>query len=111
LSNVYFYFQKTDYVVHDGDEKRGDSFMPYHKNKQQAFQAAQQGTQQAKDLYDSLVDNDPNYGSMVKRLKNEINEAFENINNALEVASETQRKRLETFREELQKIVSDINEE
>jgi uncharacterized phage infection (PIP) family protein YhgE len=85
--------------------------MPYHKDKQQAFQAAQQGTKQAKDLYDSLVKNDPDYGSRVKRLKNEVNEAFENINNALVVASETQRKRLETFREELQNIVTDIDEE
>lgn len=55
----------------------GDDKMPYHKNKQQAFQAAQQGTEQARDVYESIVKNDPDYGVHLKRLKNEVNEAYQ----------------------------------
>lgn len=83
--------------------------MPYNKNKQQAFQAAQQGTNQAKDVYESIIKNDPDYGSQLKRLKNEVNEAYEQINNALEVASEHQREQLEQFQSDLQSIVNEVN--
>lgn len=85
--------------------------MPYHKDKQQAFQAAQQGTEQAKDVFNAIVRNDPNYGHDFKRLENEVNEAMEQINNALEVASETQRPQLMQFQQELQSILQQGNDQ
>ncbi|MBA2870990.1 phenylalanyl-tRNA synthetase alpha subunit [Anoxybacillus calidus] len=84
--------------------------MPYHKDKQQAFQAAQQGTMEAKEWYENLVHDRADYGSQLKHLKQEVNEAFEQINNALEVASETQRAQLEQFRSDLEAIVSEVNQ-
>ncbi|WP_223700042.1 hypothetical protein [Sutcliffiella deserti] len=83
--------------------------MPYNKDKQQAFQAAQQGTEQARDVYEAIVKNDPDYGHDFKRLENEVNEAMEQINNALEVASETQRPQLMQFQEDLQTILQQGN--
>ncbi|QFT89007.1 hypothetical protein FIU87_10150 [Bacillus sp. THAF10] len=85
--------------------------MPYHKDKQQAFQAAQQGTEQAMDVYHSIVKNDPSYGHDFKRLENEVNEALEQINNALEVASETQRPQLQQFQQDLQRMIQQGNGE
>jgi len=84
--------------------------MPYHQNKQDAFQAAEKGTMEAKEWYDHLVRDQADYGSQLKHLKQEVNEAFEQINNAMEVASETQRSRLEQFRQDLQGIVNEVNE-
>ncbi|MGD6794727.1 hypothetical protein [Metabacillus indicus] len=83
--------------------------MPYHKNKQQAFQAAQQGTAQAENMYQQLSAETPDYGIQLSHLKEEINEAYEQINNALEVASETQRETLEQYRKDLSKIVAQVN--
>ncbi len=84
--------------------------MPYHKDKQQAFQAAQQGTEQARDIYENIVTNDPDYGAHLKRLKNEVNEAYQQIENALEVASEHQKSQLQQFHSDLQSIMNEVNE-
>ncbi|WP_077617928.1 hypothetical protein [Bacillus sinesaloumensis] len=84
--------------------------MPYHKDKQQAFQAAQQGTEQARDVYENIVSNDPDYGAHLKRLKNEVNEAYQQIENALEVASEHQKSQLQQFQQDLQSIMNEVNE-
>ncbi len=43
-----------------------DCIMPYHKDKQQAFQAAQQGVTQAENAFNNIVKNDPNYGHDLK---------------------------------------------
>lgn len=85
--------------------------MPYHKDKQQAFQAAQQGVNEAQQLYSEIVKDSANYGHQLKHLKKEVIEAQQQIENALEVASETQRKRLEEYQEALEQIVSEVNEE
>lgn len=84
--------------------------MPYHKNSQQAFQAAQQGTEQARDVYANIVSNDPDYGAHLKRLKNEVNEAYQQIENALEVASEHQKSQLQQFQQDLQSIMNEVND-
>ncbi|MEH7237345.1 hypothetical protein [Bacillus sp. JJ1562] len=84
--------------------------MPYHKDKQQAFQAAQQGTEQAKDIYANIVSDDPDYGAHLKQLKNEVNEAYQQIENALEVASEHQKSQLQQFQQDLQSIINEVNE-
>lgn len=77
---------------------------PYHKDKQQAFQAAEQGFEEAKDIYESLDESAPDYGHQLKRLGKEIGEAEQQIENAHEVAGEIQRKRLEEFQSELNKM-------
>ncbi|MCC3357374.1 hypothetical protein [Bacillus sp. REN16] len=84
--------------------------MPYHKDKQQAFQAAQQGTEQARDVYENIVSNDPDYGAHLKRLKNEVNEAYQQIENALEVASEHQKSQLQQFQQDLQSIMNEVKD-
>jgi len=83
--------------------------VPYHKNKQQAFQAAQQGVTEAQDVYENIVKDSADYGQQLKHLKQEVNEAFAQIENALENASEKQRKRLEQYREDLSAIVEEVN--
>ncbi|MCM3236386.1 hypothetical protein M3589_01455 [Heyndrickxia oleronia] len=83
--------------------------MPYHKNKQQAFQAAQQGMKQLNDVYSQLVRDSDNYGQQLKHVKNEVNETYQQIENAMEVASETQRQQLEKFRSDIEQIVNDVN--
>ena len=61
--------------------------MPYHKNKQQAFQAAQQGVEDAQELYYEIVRDKEGYGHQLKHLKQEVNEAYQQIENALSSSS------------------------
>jgi hypothetical protein len=84
--------------------------MPYHKNKQQAFQAAQQGVEEVEELYSNIVQDSASYGHQLQHLKNEVNEAYQQIENALEVASEKQRAQLKQFQSDLQSIVNKVNE-
>ncbi|KYD08582.1 hypothetical protein MXL46_13345 [Heyndrickxia sporothermodurans] len=83
--------------------------MPYHKNKQQAFQAAQQGMKQLDDVYNNLVQDDASYGQQLKHLKQEVNETYQQIENAMEVASETQRQQLEKYLSDIEQIVNEVN--
>jgi flagellar biosynthesis chaperone FliJ len=83
--------------------------MPYHKDKQQAFQAAQQGVEDAQELYHEIVRDSASYGHQLKHLQQEVNEAYQQIENALEVASEHQRAQLERFQQDLQQMVSEVN--
>ncbi|WP_410979831.1 hypothetical protein [Bacillus cereus] len=84
--------------------------MPYHKDKQQAFQAAQQGVTQAENAFNNIVKNDSNYGHDLKELRQEVQEAYEQIQNALEVASETQRPQLEQYENNLQNIMQHVDQ-
>jgi methyl-accepting chemotaxis protein len=84
--------------------------LPYHKNKQQAFQAAQQGVNEAQELYHEIVKDSASYGHQLKHLKEEINEALQQIENALEVASEHQKSQLEQFRQDVTAIANEVNE-
>lgn len=84
--------------------------MPHHKNKQQAFQAAQQGVNEAQGFYSDIVRDSANYGHQLKHLKNEVNEALQQIENALEVASETQKVQLEQFRQDISAIAYEVNQ-
>lgn len=84
--------------------------MPYHKNKQQAFQAAQQGVEDVEEQYYEIVRESPNYGHQLQHLKQEVNEAYQQIENALEVASEHQRVQLEKFQNDLHKILDEVNQ-
>ena len=83
--------------------------MPYHKNKQQAFQAAQQGIEDVEELYFEIVQDSASYGPQLNHLKKEVNEAYQQIENALEVASENQSIQLEQFQCDLQSMVNEVN--
>jgi F0F1-type ATP synthase membrane subunit b/b' len=82
---------------------------PYNKDKQQAFQAAQQGYEEAQGLAATIISDSASYGHQLKHLKQEVNEAYQQIENALEVASEHQRAQLERFQQDLQSIVAEVN--
>jgi F0F1-type ATP synthase membrane subunit b/b' len=83
--------------------------MPYHKDKQQSFQAAQQGYEDAQGLYSEIIRDSASYGHQLKHLKNEVIEAYQQIENALENASEHQRAQLERFQQDLRKMVDEVN--
>ncbi|MCA1058734.1 hypothetical protein LCL96_07290 [Rossellomorea aquimaris] len=85
--------------------------MPYHKNKQQAFQAAEQSVTEVQNTVNELVLDGASYGSQLAHLKNEVNEAYQQIENALEVASDTQRAQLQQFKSDLSSIVNEVNEQ
>ncbi len=80
--------------------------MPYHKDKQQSFQAAQQGYEQAKAAQKEIVTDSSDYGKQLSHLEQEVNEAYEQINNALETASEHQHEQLRKFQNDLSSIVN-----
>ncbi|GAA0315125.1 hypothetical protein GCM10008967_02050 [Bacillus carboniphilus] len=83
--------------------------MPYHKDNQQAFQAAQQGYVQAKDAFREVVKGGSDFGHELAHLKQEVNEAYQQIENALEVASEHQRQQLEQFKQDLSGLLYEVN--
>ncbi|KGX93069.1 hypothetical protein N781_11650 [Pontibacillus halophilus JSM 076056 = DSM 19796] len=87
--------------------------MPYHKNKQQAFQAAQQGYAQAIDANEKRVESieQPHYGRELAHLTEEVQEAYQQIDKALEVASEHQYSQLKQFQQDLQSIMAEIDKE
>jgi uncharacterized membrane protein len=85
--------------------------MPYHKDKQQAYQAAEQSVTEIHNTINELVLDGASYGSQLAHLKNEVNEAYQQIENALEVASETQRAQLQQFKSDLSSIVNEVNEQ
>lgn len=84
--------------------------MPYHSNKQEAFQDAQRNLYETQNLYQDIVKDSANYGHQLKHLKQEINETYQQIENALEVASEHQKQQLESFQKDLKSIVDEVNE-
>ncbi|WP_347550276.1 hypothetical protein ABFG93_01825 [Pseudalkalibacillus hwajinpoensis] len=85
--------------------------MPYEKNKQQAFQAAQQGYEQAVDAKKEIIVSSSGYGKDIKHLQQEVGEAKMQIENALENASEHQRAQLLQFQQDLQSIEAEMNED
>ncbi|KGX83835.1 hypothetical protein [Pontibacillus marinus] len=86
--------------------------MPHHKNKQQAFQAAQQGYEQAEKANKQRIEaiNRADYGKELGHLTQEVNEAYQQIDKALGVASEHQEKQLKQYQEKLNQIMSEIEE-
>ncbi|MGM9926358.1 MAG: hypothetical protein ACI35P_00265 [Bacillus sp. (in: firmicutes)] len=79
-----------------------------YKDNQLTFQQAQRGTKEVKDLLNSLDPLGNDYGHQVKLLKQEINEAYQQIDSALEIASEHQRAQLKQYQNELHDIVHQI---
>ncbi|WP_270181945.1 hypothetical protein [Alkalihalobacillus sp. CinArs1] len=85
--------------------------MPYNKDKQQAFQAAQQGYDQAIDASKEVVDTSSDYGKDLKHLQQEVGEAMSQIEGALVNASEHQREQLLQFQKDLQSIQAEMNKD
>ncbi|PFG13116.1 hypothetical protein [Bacillus sp. es.036] len=85
--------------------------MPYNKDKQQSFQAAQQGYEQAVDAKKEIVVSSSGYGKDLKHLQQEVGEAKQQIESALVNASEHQRTQLLQFQQDLQSIEAEINNE
>lgn len=85
--------------------------MPYNKDKQQAFQAAQQGYDQAIDASNEIVVNSSEYGKDLHHLQQEVGEAMSQIESALVNASEHQRQQLLKFQEDLQSIQAEMNKD
>ena len=56
-------------------------------DKRRTFWDAQQGHKQAMDAYQSIHFNGPDYGSELNHLKQEVNEAYQQIQTALGSAS------------------------
>jgi ElaB/YqjD/DUF883 family membrane-anchored ribosome-binding protein len=83
--------------------------MPYNKDKQQAFQAAQQGFTDVQHTVNELVLEGGSYGSQLSHLRNEVNEAYQQIENALEVATDTQKAQLQKFISDIETIVNEVN--
>ncbi|MCD8501089.1 MAG: hypothetical protein LRY71_04670 [Bacillaceae bacterium] len=84
--------------------------MPYHKNKQQSFQAAQQAFVQAQQAASDLQPYDEDFGHHYKLAQKEVNEAEQVIHKALFNASEHQRNELEKFSQELNSIKSQLDQ-
>ena len=82
----------------------------YHKDPQEAFQQAQEGTKGVNDVLQKLDHTSSAYGAQLKHLKHGIEEAYQQIENAMEVASEHQRIQLEHFQQDLQRIEQSIQE-
>jgi biotin synthase-related radical SAM superfamily protein len=78
-------------------------------DKTRTFQKAQQGHKQAMDAFESISYTGADYGSELKHVKQEVNEAYEQIQTALSTATEHQREQLVQFEQDLNGIVSDIN--
>lgn len=83
--------------------------MAYHKRNINPFQAAQQGVVEAQSAYADIVKDSSDYGTQLKHVKQEVNEAYQQIENALETASEHQYEQLKRYQEELGRIVADVN--
>lgn len=83
--------------------------MPYHQNPQQAFQQAQEGTKDVIDVFENLDYDGSAYGHQLNHLKHEINEAYQQIENAMEVATDHQRIQLQKFQTDLKAIVDEVN--
>lgn len=84
--------------------------MPYHKDKHIAFMHAQEGFRQAQEAHGELVRDSADFGRQLSHLKQEVNEAYQQIENALETAGEIQRDKLEKFKADLAAIVEDVNQ-
>ncbi|RFU60586.1 hypothetical protein [Peribacillus glennii] len=78
--------------------------MPYQKNKQQAFQAAQASVNEAKEDFSHLLRDDADYGSQLEHGKQEVEEAIQQIQKAMATASEHQRGQLQQYMEDLKKL-------
>ena len=79
------------------------------QDKRRSFQEAQQSYKQVNDAYSSIEKTAPNYGTELKHVKQEVNEAYQQIQSALANASEHQREQLKQYEQDIQVIVNEVN--
>ncbi|UCZ51599.1 hypothetical protein LGQ02_12035 [Bacillus shivajii] len=84
--------------------------MPYHKNKRQAFEAAQQAFVQLQEAMEDLHPEEAEYGHHYKVAVQELDEATQVIQKAHLNASEHQRRQLEQYTAELERYKQDLME-
>ncbi|MBU9712386.1 hypothetical protein [Evansella tamaricis] len=84
--------------------------MPYHKNKRQAFEAAQQAFVQFQEAMENLHPEDADYGHHHKVAEQELDEAIQVIQKAHVTASEHQRKQLELYSKEIEQYKQELME-
>lgn len=80
----------------------------YITDKQIAFQEAEKAFIQAQDAIENIDPTRADFGHNVKRAQKEAIEAEAQITKALSYASETQRERLEQYREGLEILKQQI---
>jgi biopolymer transport protein ExbB/TolQ len=78
--------------------------MPYHKDKQQAYQAAEQGYHHAIEVSKQLNASNSEYGVYYSHFMTENEKARQQIENALETASEHQHSQLKNYLNELEQL-------
>lgn len=85
--------------------------MSNHKNKEEAFWAAESGVKEALDQLGVVksVLNEASLGKELSHLKNEVSEATQQIQKALEVCSDTQHERLKEFQVQINKIEEEMD--
>lgn len=79
------------------------------QDKRRSFQEAQQSFKQVNDAFSAIEKTAPNYGTELKHVKQEVNEAYQQIQSALTTASEHQREQLKQFEQDIQVIVNEVN--
>lgn len=84
--------------------------MPYNKDKQQAYQAAEQQYIQAEEAARAIERNDEDFGHQLKRAKQEIQEAEQVIKKAYINASERQREELNDYKDELEELKGSLQQ-
>lgn len=77
-------------------------------DKQIAFQQAEKAYFEVQEALENIDPDRPDFGHTVKQAQKEAIEAEAQIEKALSYASETQRKRLEEYREHLQSLKQQI---
>ena len=82
------------------------------KQHSRGIKKQQQGYKEAVDAYEQANEakNDASYGHEAKQAIGEVNEASQQIENALENASETQRQRLTEFQQDIKDMENDLNQ-
>ncbi|MGE7604840.1 hypothetical protein ACQKL5_20595 [Peribacillus sp. NPDC097675] len=79
------------------------------QDKRRSFQEAQQSFKQVNDAFFAIEKTAPNYGAELNHVKQEVNEAYQQIQSALTTASEHQREQLRQFEQDIQEIVNEVN--
>ncbi|WP_028390735.1 hypothetical protein [Bacillus cihuensis] len=80
------------------------------QDKRRAFQAADQSYKQVQEAIHGIVKEGPDYGSQLKHVKQEMNEAYQQIESALQVASEHQREQLQQYQQDLQSMLDEVEQ-
>lgn len=78
-------------------------------DKRKSFINAGQSFQDVQQAYQGIEITSAGYGHDLKHLKEEVNEAYQQIQTALVNATEHQRAQLKQFEKDLQHIVDELN--